>query len=107
LEVDKSAAFLRRLNHLMVRRIGLAAEFIKDELHAELSDTGEPSRPGEYPKRQTGELVNSIRIKRRGLEALIGPTAEHAKYLAKSGRKLAPEFLAERKKQVARIIIKG
>jgi len=91
----------------MVRRVGQAAEYLAGEMTNALSKTGEPSVPGEYPKKQTGELAASVRVRRKGLEALIGPTADHAKWLAKSGRKMAPELLADKKNAVARILLKG
>lgn len=92
----------------MRSQLGIAARRLASEAESRLtSRTGDPSRPGEYPAKQTGELANSIRIdeSRDGdtLIATVSLTAEHAQYLDDS-RKLLGSVLAETEPEIQRIM---
>ena len=67
----------------------------------------DPSTKGQYPRRVTGELVNSLRVLElpgRHIAFAVGFTADYSKDLEDSGRKMMPEALEEAEAKVVRAI---
>lgn len=67
--------------------------------------SGTPSRPGEYPSKQTGQLAGSIesaiQTDGNGITMTVEVTAPHAKYL--SDRKMMTDVVEELRTQIDRI----
>jgi len=97
-----------RIEAEMERRIGVMSRTLAADMANAFGKQGPPaSVAGEYPKRDTGELIESITIIRRELSASVGPTAEHAKHLAESGRKMAKDVFEENRDEYERILRGG
>lgn len=99
---------MRMAENRIRSQLAKAARRLASEAESRLtSKTGEPSEPGEYPAKQTGELANSIRVdeSREGdtFEARVSLTADHAKYLAGS-RKLIGSAAEEIRPELERIM---
>ena len=105
--VDHSDRLIAKIRGEMERRIGVASRTLAADIANKFGETGEPSKPGEYPKRQTGELVESITVIRGELQADIGPTADHAGPLAASGRKTAIDVYQENREAYQRLLLEG
>lgn len=101
------ATFIRGVERTMARRVRHAANLLENEATKAFSrKQGTPSKPGEYPAKQTGKLVGSVEITEEdgGLTADIGPRAEYADDLADMGRKMMGSVFAENRTSVERIM---
>jgi len=99
---------MSRVEDEIERRLGVVSRMIASDMANAFGQMGPPpSQAGEYPKRVTGELVESITVVRSEMRASIGPTAEHAKYLAASGRKMAKAVYEENREDYERVLRGG
>jgi Bacteriophage HK97-gp10, putative tail-component len=69
-----------KLTDNMTKRVGKVAKKLANAIKANISVDGpEPSSPGEYPHRQTGELYEGIKVVQRNQYRFdVVSTAEHA-----------------------------
>ena len=77
------AKFLREQE----QRLARAAEFVQAKLKDALSNQGSPDHhaaKAQPPLKQSGKLVNSIKVKIKGDETIIYSDCDYIKYLEKS-----------------------
>ncbi|MAT51486.1 MAG: hypothetical protein CMK32_09920 [Porticoccaceae bacterium] len=105
---NRNAAFIRRLKRDIGRNMDATGDWMVREMAKKMSIPAPPaSQPGEYPRKRTGRLVDSIKKTRRGMTMRVGPRVRYAKDLAAMRRKLAPEFLLENRRAIFQRIIGG
>lgn len=106
--VSHRSRVMARVEAEMERRIGIVSRTLAADMANAFGESGPPaSTPGQYPKKDSGELIDSITIVRRDMGASVGPTAEHAKYLAASGRKMAKDVFEENRQDYERMLRNG
>lgn len=92
----------------LMSRAERGANQIAKQLRRNISTPGpEPSRPGEYPHKQSGELARSIKVKRRNqFRVDVVVEAPHAAYVEAS-RPFVSRTVAEMRASVEREIRRG
>ena len=75
----------------MANRLEAAVRFVKEQARENISDTGSPSAPGGYPKKETGELCSGIEVEtdRNRLEARVSTNVPHGRILELGTKKMA------------------
>lgn len=108
MKLNWNQKFIDDLEQRIEENAEKAAKSLVREFKTDINTTGEPSKPGEFPKKQTGKLRAGVTYEKVDQESIIiGSEEEYGETLAKSGRRFVPETFYEHRDRVARITIKG
>jgi hypothetical protein len=93
---------IRKLQKNFQRQVINAAMVLSARAEESLGQPGPPSQPGEYPRRQTGNLMNSVNVEydSDGMGAKVTITAEYARFLAARDRKMMDDIARENRDAV-------